>query len=128
LALPKSELEQFPGYWRDIEKSRTEARRLLKEAGVENLSIKLHNRNVGEPYTPVGIFIIDQWKRIGVTVEHGQIETTPFFGNLVDGKFDVALLPPSMAGDDVTAFYQYYLTCAPACNFDPVFGVIGAQF
>ncbi|MGD9804009.1 MAG: ABC transporter substrate-binding protein [Hyphomicrobiaceae bacterium] len=110
LALPPKELEQFPGYWRDVEKSRAEARRLLKEAGVENLSIKLHNRNVSEPYTPVAIFIIDQWKRIGVNVEHSQVETTPFFGNLVEGKFDVALLPPAMAGDDVTPYYQYYLT------------------
>ena len=112
MALPESEIVKFPGYGRDIEKSRAEARRLLKEAGVENLTIKLHNRNLSEPYTPVGVFIIDQWRRIGVTVEHSQVETSPFFGNLVDGKFDVALLPPSSAADDVTALYQYYLTNA----------------
>ena len=110
LALSESELETIPGYWRDIEKSRTEARRLLKEAGAENLSIKLHSRNVAEPYTPVGIFLIDQWRRIGVTVEHSQLETAPYFGNMVEGKFDVALLPPGAASDDVTAMYQYFLT------------------
>jgi peptide/nickel transport system substrate-binding protein len=112
LALPESELVTIPGYWRDIEKSRTEARRLLKEAGAENLSIKLHSRNVAEPYTPVGIFLIDQWRRIGVAVEHSQVETAPFFGNMVEGKFDVALLPPGAASDDVTAMYQYFLTNA----------------
>ena len=37
-ALPESEILKIPGYERDIEKSRAEARRLLKEAGVENLS------------------------------------------------------------------------------------------
>jgi hypothetical protein len=26
-------------------------------------------------YTPVGVFLIDQWKRIGVNVEHSQVET-----------------------------------------------------
>ena len=36
----------------------------------ENLKLKLHNRTLAEPYTPVGIFVIDQWRRIGVTVEH----------------------------------------------------------
>ena len=35
LAATKEELEQIAGYWPDIEKSRAEARRLLKEAGAE---------------------------------------------------------------------------------------------
>ncbi len=109
-ALPTEELEKFPGYWRDIEKSRIEARRLLKEAGHENLKLKLHNRTLDVPYTPVGIFLIDQWKRIGVTTEHSQVETTPYFGNMVDGKFDVALYPVTVPADEVTAQHQSYLT------------------
>ena len=109
-ALPESEIEKIPGYWRDIEKSRAEARRLLKEAGQENLKFQLHNRTLAEPYTPVGVFLIDQWRRIGVTVEHSQVETTPYFGNLVDGKFEVALYPVTVPADDVTAQHQSYLT------------------
>ena len=34
LAATKAELEQIPGYWPDINKSRAEAKRLLQEAGV----------------------------------------------------------------------------------------------
>lgn len=109
-ALPESELEKIPGYWRDIEKSRAEARRLLKEAGQENLKFQLHNRTLAEPYTPVGVFLIDQWRRIGVTVEHSQVETTPYFGNLVDGKFEVAMYPVTVPADEVTAQHQSYLT------------------
>jgi len=109
-ALPEAEIQKMPGYDRDIEKSRTEARRLLKEAGVENLALKLHNRTVAEPYTPIGVFLIDQWKRIGVTVEHSQVETSPYFGNLVDGKFDVAIYPVTVPADEVTAQHQSYLT------------------
>ena len=105
-ALPEAELVKIPGYDRDIEKSRAEARRLLKEAGAENLSLKLHNRTVAEPYTPVGVFLIDQWKRIGVTVEHSQVETSPYFGNLVEGNFDVALYPITVPADEVTAQHQ----------------------
>jgi peptide/nickel transport system substrate-binding protein len=37
LAATEQELHEVAGYWRDIEKSRTEARRLLKEAGAEGL-------------------------------------------------------------------------------------------
>jgi peptide/nickel transport system substrate-binding protein len=109
-ALPKSEIEKIPGYWHDIEKSRAEAKRLLKEAGQENLKFQLHNRTLAEPYTPVGVFLIDQWRRIGVTAEHSQVETTPYFGNLVDGKFEVALYPVTVPADDVTAQHQSYLT------------------
>jgi len=115
-ALPQAELETFPGYWRDIEKSRAEARRLLKEAGHENLKIKLHNRTLNEPYTPVGVFLIDQWKRIGVTVEHSQVETTPYFGNMVEGKFDVALYPLTVPADEVTAQHQAYISHAKSPN------------
>ena len=44
LAATKEELQQLAGYWPDIEKSRAEARRLLKEAGQEHLSFELLNR------------------------------------------------------------------------------------
>ena len=50
LAATKEELEQLAGYWPDIEKSRAEARRLLKEAGQGNLTFELLNRNVDQPY------------------------------------------------------------------------------
>ena len=50
LAATKEELQQLAGYWPDIEKSRAEARRLLKEAGQGNLTFELLNRNVDQPY------------------------------------------------------------------------------
>ena len=75
LATPDQELEKLPGFSRDIKASRTEARRLLKEAGHENLSFKLTNRTVAMPYTPVGVFLIDQWRQIGLNVQHEQLET-----------------------------------------------------
>src|SRR5215813_4900438 len=50
LAATQTELEQIAGYWPDIDKSRAEARRLLKEAGAEGLSFELLNRNVDQPF------------------------------------------------------------------------------
>jgi peptide/nickel transport system substrate-binding protein len=73
----EAEMLQWPGYGKDIEKNRAEAKRLLKEAGAENLSFVLTNRNI-VPYGEIGVFLVDQWRRIGVTAEHRQLETAPW--------------------------------------------------
>src|SRR2546427_3299855 len=52
-ATPSAELEKLAGYGRDIEKSRAEARRLLREAGVAGgLSVSLHDRRGALPHEP----------------------------------------------------------------------------
>ena len=75
LAASEKELLSYPGFSKDINASRAQARKLLQEAGVPNLTFTLTNRNVAMPYTPVGIFLIDQWRQIGVNVKHDQLET-----------------------------------------------------
>ena len=91
LAATKAELEQMTGYWPDIEKSRAEARRLLKEAGAEGLKFELLNRNVDQPYKYVGTWVIDEWKKIGLDVDQKVVPTGPWFSNMRAGTFDVAL-------------------------------------
>src|SRR5262249_57160817 len=49
LAATKDELQQLAGFRPDIEKSRAEAKRLLKEAGAEGLSFQLLNPSVHHP-------------------------------------------------------------------------------
>jgi peptide/nickel transport system substrate-binding protein len=110
MALSPAELEKLPGYSRDIEASRAQARKLLKEAGAENLTFKLLNRNVAEPYTPAGIYVIDQWKRIGVTASHEQLETKLYIDNTTAGNFDVAIEFVNDYMDDPTAQFAKYLT------------------
>lgn len=110
MALPESELVKLPGFSKDINKSREEARRLLKEAGVSNLKIKLVNRAIGEPYTTGAIYVMDQWKRIGVETEHSQIETKLFFDAMKDGNFDVLVEFISDFADDPTAQFDKILT------------------
>ena len=74
-ALPEAELVKMPGFSKDINASRTEAKKLLADAGQTNLAFTLTNRNVAMPYTPVGVFLIDQWRQIGINVRHEQLET-----------------------------------------------------
>lgn len=91
LAATKEELQKIAGYWPDIEKSRAEARRLLKEAGAEGLKFELVNRNVDQPYKFVGIWVIGEWKKIGVNVEQKVVPTGPWFQAMRSGTFDVVV-------------------------------------
>src|SRR5688500_8969179 len=75
LAASEKELLTYPGFSKDINASRAQARKLLQEAGVPNLTFTFTNRNVAMPYTPVGVFLIDQWRQIGVNVKHEQLDT-----------------------------------------------------
>src|SRR2546430_1460340 len=64
-----AELEKLAGYGRDIAKSRAEAKRLLKEAGLpDGFSFTYKNRGVPMPYEPLGVWLIDQWRQIGLNV------------------------------------------------------------
>jgi peptide/nickel transport system substrate-binding protein len=91
LAPSEQELMKYPGFGKDVKKARAEAQKLLKEAGVSNLSFKFTNRNVPMPYTPVGIFLIDQWRQIGVTAEHEQLETKLYQAALRAGNYEAGL-------------------------------------
>jgi len=93
LAATKSELEQIAGYWPDLGKSRAEARRLLKEAGVDlSKTYYFNNRAVDQPYKIVGTWLIDQWKQVGLKFEQHVFPTGPFYDMLRKKKdFDVSL-------------------------------------
>jgi peptide/nickel transport system substrate-binding protein len=91
LAATKEDLEHLAGYWPDIEKSRAEARRLLREADAEGLSFELLNRNVDQPYKYNGNWVIDEWSKIGLHVTQRVAPTGPWFEALRSGNYDVGV-------------------------------------
>jgi peptide/nickel transport system substrate-binding protein len=91
LAATRAELEQLAGYWPDIDKSRAEAKRLLKEAGAEGLTFELLNRNVDQPYKFNGIWVIDEWSKIGIHATQRVLPTGPYDEALRGGDFSVAV-------------------------------------
>jgi len=97
-AAREEDLVKMPGFSRDIEASRAEARRLLAAAGVPNLKVKLINRMISNLFTPAGIYVIDQWRQIGVETEHVQANEVLYNNSMNDGTFDVAL---DFQGDSV---------------------------
>ena len=91
-ATPPDELAKVAGYWHDIDKSRAEARRLLKEAGVpEGFSFTFKNRGIPMPYEPLGVWLIDQWRQIGLNVKQEVIEPAAYFGVIRKGDFETAM-------------------------------------
>jgi peptide/nickel transport system substrate-binding protein len=90
-ATPPQELEKLAGYGRDIAKSRAEARRLLREAGVpDGFAFTFKNRGIPMPYETVGIWLIDQWRQIGLNVKQETVEASAMVSLQRRGDFDVA--------------------------------------
>jgi peptide/nickel transport system substrate-binding protein len=109
-ATPEAELVQLPGFSKNIAASRAEAKRLLQEAGVPNLTFTLHNRNLAMPYTPAGIFLVDQWRQIGVTVEHKQHDTAPYLATMSSGNYEVAIDFSNLFMDEPSLGLAKYLS------------------
>ena len=91
LAATKEELQHLAGFSPDIDQSRAEAKRLLKEAGAEGLSFELLNRNVDQPYKYNGTWVIDEWSKIGLHATQRVVPTGPWFDAMRQGNFDVVL-------------------------------------
>jgi peptide/nickel transport system substrate-binding protein len=91
LAATKEELQKLPGFATDIEKARTQAKKLLADAGQTGIKFELLNRNVDQPYKFVATWAIDEWSKIGAKVEQKVLPTGPFFDALRNGNFDVAV-------------------------------------
>ena len=90
-ATPPAELEKLAGYGRDIKTARAEARRLLREAGVpDGFAFTFKNRGIPQPYEPIAIWLIDQWKQIGLNVRMETIEASAHVAHLRRGDFEVA--------------------------------------
>ena len=115
-AIPQAELEQIPGFWRDAEKSRAEAKKLLTEAGYPNgFKTTLKNRNVKLPYQDLAVYVIQEWRKIGIEVENRPLETAAWFADGRDtGNFELFLQPTVEFMDDPDQFLNRYSTGAPA--------------
>ena len=64
---------------------------MLAEAGVPNLKFKLLNRSVPNPYLSAAVFLIDQWRQIGVDVENQMLPDAAYNTSINDGSFDAAI-------------------------------------
>jgi peptide/nickel transport system substrate-binding protein len=90
-ATPPVELVKLGGFGRDIREARSEARRLLAEAEVApGSAFVLKNRNIPMPYTHVGIWLVEQWREIGLDVRHEIQDSAEYFKDLRAGNFELS--------------------------------------
>jgi peptide/nickel transport system substrate-binding protein len=115
-AMPPAELEKRPGFWRDADKSRAEAKKLLTEAGYPNgFKVVLKNRNVKLPYQDFAVYVIQEWKKIGVEAEHRPLETAAFIADGRDnGNFELIVSATVEYIDDPDVFLRRYTTRDPS--------------
>jgi peptide/nickel transport system substrate-binding protein len=107
-----AELEKLPGFWRDAAKSREEAKRLLAEAGYPNgFKVVLKNRNVKLPYQDFAVFLIQEWRKIGIEAENRPLETAAWFNDGQNtGNFELIVAPTVEFMDDPDQFLGRYAT------------------
>ena len=86
------ELESLPGFGRDVEAARREARRLLAEAGHPQLRLSFLSNAV---FPAMGVYVTDQLRQIGVTVDNQAVDGPTLVARKLSGQYDlVADNPP----------------------------------
>jgi peptide/nickel transport system substrate-binding protein len=89
LAMTEEELTGLAGFSKNIEESRKEARRLLREAGVaEGSTFEFLSR---PEYEPQAIWLIDQWRQIGLNVNQKILEVGAYYKLMRGGDFKLGM-------------------------------------
>jgi peptide/nickel transport system substrate-binding protein len=96
MATPEADLVEVPGFSHNIEASRDEARRLLNEAGVQNLHIDLLVRGIPMPHFAGADLLEKSWREIGVSTTQHRLSIWDWQKPVDRGDFDVVL---DFAGD-----------------------------
>ncbi|HQS18301.1 ABC transporter substrate-binding protein [Reyranella sp.] len=117
--LPAEKLKGLIGYG-DVDKSREEARTLMKEAGYgpdKRLKLKVSTRNIATFKDPA-VILIDQLKQIWIDAELEIIDTTIYYNRVFKKDYVVALNLTGSAVDDpdVTLFEGY--ACGSLRNYN----------
>ncbi len=107
-ALSDAEMAEIPGYGPDGSADLEEAKRLLAEAGFPDgfavtLTVRRLNRFVAE-----GIFLKDQWAKIGIDVKLDNQESAMYFATTGERNFDVTVAGGAYASADPDNVGPYY--------------------
>lgn len=91
MATSEAELIKIPGFSHDIVASQNEARRLLAEAGIKNLTINLLVRDIPMPHYAGADLLASSWKELGITTVQLRKNIWDWQKLAEAGDFDVAL-------------------------------------
>jgi peptide/nickel transport system substrate-binding protein len=117
--MPPEMLRALPGYDPDIAKNRTEARKIMQQAGYgpdKRLAIKLATRNI-PAYRDPAVILISQLREIYIDAELDVIDTSLWYPRLMRKDFTVGLNVSETGVDDPDQqFYENYV-CGSDRNY-----------
>ncbi|MFN4089167.1 MAG: ABC transporter substrate-binding protein [Alphaproteobacteria bacterium] len=117
--MPKEMLEQVVGYGPDIEANRTEARKLMEEAGYgpnKRLPVKVSTRNI-EIYRDPAVILIDQLKDIYIDGELEIVETSLWHAKVARKDYSVGMNLTGIGVDDPDVTFYENFACDSERNY-----------
>jgi peptide/nickel transport system substrate-binding protein len=91
MAAPEAELVRLPGFSRDIVAARAAAVRLLAEAGLHDLKLRLLVRDIPMPHYAGADLLAASWREIGVAASQERRNIWDWQKTVDRGDFDVGL-------------------------------------
>jgi len=117
--MPKDRLEQLVGYGSDVEKNRSEAKKLMEAAGFSEskpLALKVSTRNIAD-YRDPAVILIDQLKKIYMNAELENIDTPQWFPKVARKDYAVGLNLTGTSVDDPDNTLVENYTCKSERNY-----------
>ena len=119
--LPSNELEKMPGWSKNIEANRAEAKKLLAEAGYPNgFSTTILARKAAGTHETRAVFLADQFAKIGVQAKVDIQETAAYNDTLSKRNFDIATTVIASLANDPDFLLGDYYTCEGGQNWSGV--------
>jgi len=109
-ATPEADLVNLPGFSRDIAAARAEARRLLGQAGVRDLKVKLLVRGIPMPHFAGADLLAASWGEIGIETTQQRLNIWEWQKFVDAGDFDIALDFAGDFYDDPTIQFTKYVS------------------
>jgi len=109
-ATPEAELVGLPGFARDTEAARAEARRLLGEAGVQDLKVNLLVRGIPMPHFAGADLLAASWREIGIATTQHRLNIWDWQKIVDSGDFDIVLDFAGDFYDDPTIQFTKYVS------------------
>jgi peptide/nickel transport system substrate-binding protein len=116
-ALPLAELQKLPGYSSDKAAERTQAKKLLAEAGLVNGFKTTMTVRRGQQYETAAVLLKDHLGQVGIEAKIDVVETATYLDRMARREFEICGTSFSTAVDDPDAILGQNYLCNAGRNY-----------